>query len=249
MTTNSFYTDRMHLTEEGVALYVDAIKLKRTAELPEEMLQHVEHCLDCQMQIVELNETLKGVVYDSSEKHPYFDAVREPKVQYGVIAYRIAAVLAGAALLGIGYYYITSNNSVATTPVLVEKETPIQMEQKQEQKTTQETTVKKTNRDFAANFVESPNMEDLVQTQFRSISVEVITPKAGDIVKQPVVFRWKGMNEPLMLKILSNKERVIASAQSLTDSYTAAKTLPPGLYYWKLETKDELVYAGKFLVK
>jgi hypothetical protein len=249
MTTTSFFTDRMHLTDDGVALYVDAIKLKRTAELPEEMLHHVEHCIDCQMQIVELNETLKGEVYDIHAKHPYFDAVREPQARYGILAYRIAAVLAGAALLGVGYYFITSNNSLPATPVIVEKDTPTQTKQQQEHKGTQEITVKKTSQDFAANFTESPNMEDLVQTQFRSVSVEVITPKAGDIVKQPVVFRWKGVNEPLTLKILSNKERVVASAQSLTDSYTAAKTLSPGLYYWKLETKNELVYAGKFLVK
>jgi len=253
MTTSSFFTNRMHLTDEGVALYVDAMKLKRTAELPKEMLKHVEYCPDCQLQIVELYDVLKNEVYDTTMKHPYFDRVEEPNVGYTSIMYRVAAVLAGVALLGVGYYFITTTSIQQTPPSLVEKEKPQSIEQQgnlaetNESVRRKETTVQQ--QDFAANFVESPNLEDLVQTQFRSIAVEVITPKAGDVVQQPVVFKWKGVNEPLTIKILSNKERTLASANVNTNSYTTKKILSPGLYYWKLETKDEVIYVGKFLVR
>lgn len=248
MTTSSFFTNRMHLTDEGVALYVDAMKLKRTSELPKDMLKHVEFCPDCQLQIVELYELLKHEVYDLSQKHPYLDAVREPEVRYGFSLYRIAAVLAGAALLGIGYYFISTTNTPQTPPALVEKETP-QSIKPQKHVPQEKTPTQQQQPDFAANFVESPNMEDLVQTQFRSVSVEVITPKTGEVVKQPVVFRWKGIDAPLTIKILSNKEQILFAAEVATHTYTTTKTLPPGLYYWKLETKDELMYVGKFLVK
>lgn len=253
MTTSSFFTNRMHLTDEGVALYVDAMKLKRTAELPKEMLKHVEYCPDCQLQIVELYELLRNEVYDTTMKHPYFDRVQEPEVRYGGVMYRVAAVLAGMALLGIGYYFISTTNIQQTPPSLVEKEKPQNIKQQEDftqaNKSIRKKETAEQQQDFAANFTESPNLEDLVQTQFRSIAVEVITPKAGDVVKQPVVFKWKGVNEPLTIKILSNKERTLASANITTNTYTTKKILSPGLYYWKLETKDEVIYVGKFLVK
>jgi hypothetical protein len=31
--------------------------------------------------------------------------------------------------------------------------------------------------------------------------------------------------------------------------YVFSQKIPPGLYYWKLESKDELLFLGKFLVK
>ncbi|MBI2428569.1 MAG: hypothetical protein HYV29_07215 [Ignavibacteriales bacterium] len=247
MNSTSFFTDRMHLTEEGVALYVDALKLQRTSALPKIMLKHVEHCPDCQLQIVEVHEMMKNEVYDASMKHPYFDTiVHEPAVRYGTSLFRIAAVITGAALLGFGYYFASNSNTFRTPPAVVQQEMP---QQEQTKVPAQESTVKEKEQLLADNFSESLNMEDLVQTQFRSISVEVITPDVGEVVQQPIEFKWEDVGEPLSLKILSNKERTLISAQVTTNSYTAQKKFAPGLYYWKLETKDELIFVGKFLVR
>lgn len=242
MNSTSFFTERMHLTEEGIALYVDALKLQRTSDLPKEMLKHVTHCADCQLQIVEVHEMLKDQTYDASMKHPYFDAVvHESRMRYGTIAFRFAAVLTGAALVGIGFYFNTNSSSDQTPPAVVRQEMP--------KAPIQEPTAKRDEQLLADNFSVSLNMEDLVQTQFRSLSVEVITPDVGEVVRQPVQFKWKGIGEPLTIKILSNKERTLLSIPVANNSYTAQKKFAPGLYYWKLETKDELIYVGKFLVR
>ncbi|MEW5800106.1 MAG: hypothetical protein AB1728_13990 [Bacteroidota bacterium] len=247
MNSTSFFTDRMHLTDEGVALYVDALKLQRTSDLPKEMLKHVSHCPDCQLQIVEVHEMMKNDLYDASMKHPYFDTVvHEPAVRYGASLFRIAAIVTGAALLGFGYYFATNNTTVQTPPAIVQHETP---KMDQTNVPAKEPPVKEQEQLLADNFSESLNMEDLVRTQFRSISVEVITPDVGEVVQQPVQFKWKDVGEPLTLKILSNKERTLISTQVTTNSYTAQKKFAPGLYYWKLETKDELIFVGKFLVR
>lgn len=247
MNSTSFFTDRMHLTEEGVALYVDALKLQRTSALPKMMLKHVEHCPDCQLQIVEVHEMMKNDVYDTSVKHPYFDTVvHQPAVRYGASMFRIAAVVTGAALLGFGYYFATNTTTVQTPPAVVQQEIP---KQELAKVPAQETPVKEQEQLLADNFSESINMEDLVQTQFRSISVEVLTPEINEVVQQPIEFKWEDVGEPLTLKILSNKERTLISTQVTTNSYTAQKKFAPGLYYWKLETKDELIYVGKFLVR
>lgn len=248
MQTSSFFTDQ-HLSEEGISLYVDALKLQRVGELPEELRVHVESCAECQLQIVEVHEMLKEEIYDTSAPHPYFDKqkVREPIYRYGV--YRIAAAVAGAALLGIGYYSIVS------------RETPVQTVAPQT--TTQNSTItqepsrtepqqpsKNNGSDLLAeHFTESPNLEDLVHGEFRSTSIQALFPVVGKVASQPIVFRWKDNDEPITLKIVTNKEVTVASTLVRGDSYMLKKNLPPGLYYWKLESKDELLYVGKFIVK
>lgn len=250
MNSTLFFTDRMHLTDEGVALYVDALKLDRTSELPKQMVKHVENCPDCQLQIVELHEMMKNEVYDASMKHPYFDStVQEPEVRYGIPFYRIAAAVAGVALIGTGYYFVSGNKPMQTEPVVVQKAEQTQKAESEAKTSQQQAVQQKEEKLLANNFAVSPNMEDLVQTQFRSVSVEVITPDIGEIVHQPITFKWKEISEPLTLKILSNKERTLITAQVITNTYTTQKFFAPGLYYWKLETKDDLLYAGKFLIK
>lgn len=253
MNSTSFFTNRMHLTEEGVALYVDALKLKRSSELPKEMLKHVEHCPDCQLEIVEVYDMLKNETYDVSMKHPYFDAepavLHMPERRYGASLYRIAAVVAGAAVLGTGYYFVSPNRSAPTPPAVVEQTMPEQNSVSPSTTKKDPAPVKREEKFLAANFEVSPNMEDLVQTQFRSISVEVLAPEINEVVQQPIMFKWEDVGEPLTLKILSNKERTLLSVPAVTTTYTAQRKFAPGLYYWKLETEDELIYVGKFLVK
>lgn len=45
--TEQFFTEGGHLDEEGIALYVDALKLEKTSELQEKILRHVRGCQRC----------------------------------------------------------------------------------------------------------------------------------------------------------------------------------------------------------
>ncbi len=251
MKTYEFFTDRHHLTEEGVALYVDALRLERTVELPAEIRIHVEGCEECQRQIVESHEMMKEIRVDTSGPHPYFDRqVREPGVRY--TPYRIAAAVAGVALLAAGYYAIVSRDS--SPPAYTEQEqipSVQQTEQNHAQSIPEESKPEGIVAEpvLADNFTESPNLEDLVQTDFRSTSVEVLSPLNGDVVKTPIRFQWKTSEEEMTLKILTNKERTVLSNTVTGDAFIVDRKLAPGLYYWKLETKKELIYTGKFLVR
>ncbi|MDD8019428.1 MAG: hypothetical protein PHP42_13730, partial [Bacteroidota bacterium] len=102
---------------------------------------------------------------------------------------------------------------------------------------------------LVANFTESPNMEDLVQNQFRSTSIEALSPIVGKVASQPIIFKWKGYDEQVTVKVLSNKEVPVSSTTVDGTSLTLKKNLSPGLYYWKLESKEELLFVGKFIVK
>jgi hypothetical protein len=247
MKTYEFFTDRHHLTEEGVALYVDALRLEQTVKLSAEIRIHVEGCEECQRQIVESHELMKEIPVDRSMPHPYFDRqMREPAVRY--TAYRIAAAVAGIALLAAGFYAVVSRDTTPPAFTQQEQSTPFQeTEANRTNAVPDEPAPKNTVSEpvLADNFTESPNLEDLVHTDFRSSSVEVISPSNGDVVQTPILFKWKGTDEAMTLKILTNKERTIVSG----DAFTVNKKLAPGLYYWKLETKKELVFIGKFLVR
>lgn len=248
MSTKKYFTTTNHLSENAVALYVDAVKLDQVEKIPTEIVRHVEDCEQCAMQIMEVTELVTDDQYDKTMKHPFF-GIKERKNSPFLVIYRVAAVLVIAAFIGTIYYglnnrtmdAIPGNKPAVTQQQSIPNEHPVIGEKK--------LIVKPTEDLFAVNSVVSPNLEDLVQTQFRSTSIEVISPAIGEIVQTPVTFRWKQFEKKITIKILSNKELTLVSSTLSGSSFTTPKKFAPGLYYWKLETAEELLYVGKFLVR
>ncbi len=61
-----------HLTEEEIALYVDAIEAWKQDQLPAEILAHVEECLECKIEVVELLKLIEAQEPNiKPESHPY----------------------------------------------------------------------------------------------------------------------------------------------------------------------------------
>ena len=75
----------------------------------------------------------------------------------------------------------------------------------------------------------------------------------GEEVKNKLTFKWNSTtSEKLTIKILSNKEDLLAESTPVNNEYeldVVANNYKAGLYYWKLESKDNLLYVGKFFVK
>ncbi len=251
MRTKKYFSPNNHLSENGIALYVDAIKLEQVGKLPEEILRHVEECEECAMQVMEVTELVSDDQYDNNSEHPFFGPKKQTPFVFPAI-YRIAAVLVIAALISTIYYILADRTSTGTPgnePVMTEQLNQLTVPNRTVLAETEKTSEKDAPSLFAMNFEPSPNLEDLVQTQFRSISIEVISPVNGDIVQTPVTFRWKRYEKRVTIKILSNKELTLVSSTLSGDSFTSPKKFAPGLYYWKLETTEELLFVGKFLVK
>ncbi len=247
MKTTNFFLNNEHLSETGIALYVDALKLDRVRDLPVTILQHVEQCDECKMQVMQVAEIMKEEGIDKRMKHPYFDAEKEISSPFSIM-YRIAAVLVFAAFAGTMYYVLTDSSQDEGTEITKQKQQnsipadSITPEKKQ--------TLSKPPTDLiAATFEPSPNMEDLVLNEFRSTMMEVVSPKNGIVVPQPVVLQWKNSGKKITVRVLNNKEVTIASATMHGDRFIVKKKIAPGLYYWKLETDSELLFVGKFLVK
>ena len=251
MNTKSFFSDNNHLSENGIALYVDAIKLEQLNRLPAAIIFHVEECEECKMQIMGVADSMANQPYDTTVPHPFFGPKEIPSSTFSGI-YRIAAIFVIAAFIGTIYYSLSNRMS----DTIQNKQSLATEQQKQHPVPNDSLTVKRkqsaakpTDDLIAANLEPSANLDDLVQTQFRSTTIEIISPEVGEIIQSPITFRWKHYDKRLTIKILSNKELTLISSTLSGDSFTTSKKFAPGLYYWKLVTDDELLFVGKFLVK
>lgn len=241
MTTLHFHDDRMHLTEEGTALYVDAIFLDCPDALPEELRRHTEGCEACQRRVITLRELMKGAGYAPQRPHPYFDrAVREPAPRYGryrwtVAAAALAVVAGGSALL------LHRSEPLPAPPPDRTAAAPLD---------TAGTHAPSAGTPLLADaFAPLPDLDDLVQDGFRSGSAELIAPRPSDDVVPPVTFRWKDAPEASRVRIVTNTGKTVAAAGVTGESYVFRGRLTPGLYYWKLESSEELLAVGKFFVR
>ena len=232
-----------HLNEEEIALYVDAITLNKQERLPNTLLQHVEECEECKSSIIGVVDIMKDQHIDPATQHPYFVEEQARTAVYPLY-YRVAAMFIIAAFIG-SLYFVLMNPTMTQTPII-----SLQHDQTKSSHIQKELSSTKTATElYAANFTTSPNLDDLVRTKFRSSSVEVLSPQIGDIVHAPITFRWKPYEKTLKIRILSNKEITLLTSITQKNIFKTAKVFEPGLYYWKLEDNDELIYTGKFFVK
>lgn len=102
------------------------------------------------------------------------------------------------------------------------------------------------------SFDSSANLEDVIRhpTYRSSRLLRVISPVNGAIVSGQARFRWQtDYDGPIYWKLLNNKEEVVTSATTHNKEYVLEKiTLPPGRYYWKLESDEDLLHVGEFFV-
>lgn len=225
----NFWNEEQHLNDLGISFFVDALKLDRVKEIPDDIRSHVESCHRCKSEIWGLYELLKDQDYSGQGTHPFFGEgvadwagadkeLRELKTGEWKFIFRIAAIVLISSTLGL-YLFIGKFGSNGSKP------------------------------EIAENFTPSPNLEDLVGESYRAYSTEVLSPENGRNYNGAIDFRWESDYEgPLVLKILNNKEKVVGEFVVLENQLHFKENLPPGLYYWKLETEDELLYIGKFYV-
>ena len=95
--------DEGHLDENHIALYVDALILDKVEKLPIPVLEHVEDCMDCKKDIIELFEILQSSKKIESQKHPYFDRTARWKPRQLL---KLAAIFLGFIVAAASIYYL-----------------------------------------------------------------------------------------------------------------------------------------------
>jgi hypothetical protein len=94
------------------------------------------------------------------------------------------------------------------------------------------------------------NLENMIGSRLRSGLFEALTPKNNSVLTIPIQFSWK--NEfltPHTLKIVNNMNDLLFQYPVKGNSFEFTGNLQPGLYYWKIESQNELLHVGKFFIK
>jgi hypothetical protein len=240
---SSFFDSAHHLNQDGINLYVDALKLERQLDLPEDVRAHVAECQICKQQILDLTILLRDVSFPR-EAHPFFD--REHTVQRTAFSssFRVAAsvaLLIGASAI-VAYLVMRHPEQQVTqrTPPIPNVDTA----------RAAKTPLTSPPERYAANFAESPTLERFVDRSFRSGDIIIQSPTVGEIMRDSLVFDWEAqIAPPFVLRIVNNREDPVSRHTVTGSHYVLARRFTPGLYYWKLESNDQLVYVGKFLVR
>lgn len=267
-----------HLNDEMTARYADAVFDGSTDRLglPEEALQHVESCVDCKDRILELSMFLRnpdaGEINRSDRREivtgaPWAIQTRRRRYLYPM---RIAALFFVAALL-IGTYFFVYKDGSAVKDLLFKstgteetqppqgdrkgdppQETKIPRETGETSETTAHRVIPKRNVHVPSNFRVNPNLESMIGTRYRSVSVQVLSPRDNTTltVGSDIDFTWKLTNPgPVTFKIIDNRNRETCQYEVRGGRFTLKERLGPGLYYWKLEDHQDLLYIGKFFIK
>jgi hypothetical protein len=186
---------------------------------------------------------------------------------------KIAAVFVVFALLAGAYFFIYKNPSFISRflagpaagkqeqKVRTETTTPTTDTSANEKKAAVDQGIKdmneikanvgrrKNGRSPASRYRVNPNLENMIGSRLRSGLFEVPGPANGSIIKEPIHFSWKkALVTPHTLKIVNNKNQVLYTYPVQGTSFDFNETLPPGLYYWKLESQNELLYVGKLFI-
>ena len=170
---------------------------------------------------------------------------------------QIAFLAAGVALF-IGLWWAYSNPDAGNAPIAEEKtdttapasppaETP-EAPAVENVKSSAKTVAKAA----GPTFLVFEELEGLIAPTLRGYAdIEVLHPApedsltAGDSCR----FQWKStLSETLTLSLMDNRGRPVANYVAEDQAYTLQLPSTPGLYYWQLETGEELVYIHKFTI-
>lgn len=251
-----------HLSDEASALLVEALRHEKITDVPEDILTHVEACRGCKEKIMEVVTFLRNP-----------DSTGERIQKRFKYRGKIAAVFVVFALMASAYFFILKDSSfikrVLTDPGAINLEqdtqpgtiTPTEINTSQKKSAVQPDNKgsngvksgpdkRKSSPSLPSRYQVNPNLENMIGSRLRSLLFEVLEPANDSVVKNQIHFSWKKeLANPHTLKIVNNLNEVLYTYSVKGNSFDFLETLSPGLYYWKLESQNELLYVGKFFIK
>jgi len=260
-------TGTNHLTEEGIAACAEALLNENFDDSLQELQAHLDTCETCRREVVELYGLIASMPPESRDEQEDQEDADQPVTATKDAAPRLHpawrwSLVALTALLAFWIYQITQQTPSALPPGSnVPTPSPEQLlspQQKSDRPVAETTTPdqpasgKQEPDLYAANFIPSDQLEGLSGEVFRSAGFEALSPALSQVFSpgSSISFQWKqDADQPLQLIVLDNLgKKLFREAISATNfEWTAPKR--PGLYYWKLESEEELLYTGKFFLK
>lgn len=218
---SSYFNPDGSLNDEGISLYADAIVQDRVKELPEQIRKHVETSPEARKEIAALAELLDEK-HLKSVPHPFFDTARTNDEYSKFPILKAAAILLVTLLMGTLFiYYGGLFHNGDDRPLTAE---------------------------YTENYEPNNFYESLVSQTTRSGVITILEPATEAEKVNGLKFRWEGPNIPFTILILDNRANPVYTGEPDQNNYLLDMDLDPGLYYWRLESDEELHYVGKFTV-
>lgn len=208
-----------HLNDEATALYVDALLREEVLELPEDILNHVQVCFECKEKIMDVYTILESEERDESVIEIIKDDVREREV--------VSAVPTWRQEWGTNIFQMVAFLFLIVLPVALS----VFIGQKNKE----------------ANELNS-TLEYFIDSRTRSAELGILSPKPNQrFFGKEIVFAWENVTtDSLTIKVLDNHGNLIYLLCPEGNRAVLSNELSYGLYYWKLETEEDLLYLGKF---
>ncbi|MCK4679197.1 MAG: hypothetical protein KAT48_13770 [Bacteroidales bacterium] len=101
-------------------------------------------------------------------------------------------------------------------------------------------------------FEENPMLESLLIYDYRSKeNLEILSPDSEEIflLNEAIIFKWNHTLDAVRLKIMNNRAVTVFESDIKGKYFKLDQELGVGVYYWKLNSNDENLFTGKFIVK
>ena len=216
-----------HVSDEATALYVDALKLGDQSKLPDEILNHVQECDQCKNKILEIYSFLETKKYDIDNQVLFTKSKSAEKRisqrSWQTYFIRVAAVFL-IIIASIVYFY-----KKADLDKMHVDDTQLEL--------------------LMENFKSNETFDYLIDSEYRSASFKIITPKNDANFSKEILFQWEEIeSKPLYIKIINNKGQQLFTYIVEGNQYLFKENIDPGLYYWKLENDEDVLHIGRFFI-
>lgn len=266
----NYHNQEGHLSDESIAQYVEVLQSEDWEALPDEIQEHIESCITCHQQALDLY-----AIMSKAASSGHLKAVEKPPKGGRIISRRMMRWAMVAVLAGLSFYFYRyldrpkpMDNLEADRPIATEPDqrneakdlldqtptTPIPKKEDTENPPKSTTPAPETNVRalYAANFVPSESMEQLLADQLRSAGLALVQPANEKVQnwRKGITFTWTGSaEEELSLRLEDNRGRILHE-----DTFTGLKVtlqldLEPGVYYWRLESEEDLLMLGRLVLE
>ncbi len=249
---DAHFSDAGHLSDEGVSLYVDALKLGEVQKLPQSLIDHASGCLRCKQNITGVYALVAEEDYRNLGPHPTLLEHPAQAPSRFPAHLRIAAIVVAVVGMAVFLYFqlMQTPSERVTGPPQPSETALIPVDSVSVTPPVAKGEGKGGGTALAAAYEESSDLEDLIGTERRSEGISVQEPAIGQSISGPVTFRWQtNLGAPVTLLVYTNREALLERAEVSRTPYTLKTSLSPGLYYWKLVADGDLLYVGKFLAR
>ncbi|MEQ9403896.1 MAG: hypothetical protein RIM99_09940 [Cyclobacteriaceae bacterium] len=199
---------------------------------------HLISCKNCQVLYQDSTKIYHGIKQELAQKHP------SKKIWYGIAA---------SIILLISAYQFGLFDSDIPDEMISAKDQSTEVTQPNTSPTTEDEKTEDVPQDkdnsvsnlLAANIEPNAELEYMVDNNLRSTSLTDVGSTLIDGNHLQITWTYAG-SEDLTIRLVDNKEKEIIQHDKVTPPLKIA--IPySGLFYWILETEDEILYTGKTL--